>query len=106
MTGGTIAINGGAAQALSPSNGLQAVSIPAGTSKFVLNLPAKITTGAYKAVIAITKLLIDPQLSSESRPHGSIAIHRGPLNYAFDSKSLIYHSSFMIHSPATVPRSQ
>ncbi|THH15834.1 hypothetical protein EW146_g4704 [Bondarzewia mesenterica] len=50
--------------ALSPKNGLQAVQAHAGTTKFVLNLPAEITT--------------------ESRPHGSIAVHRGPLHYAFD----------------------
>lgn len=43
---GTIAINGGAAHAVAPSNGLHAVSVPAGTTKLVLNLPADITTGA------------------------------------------------------------
>jgi hypothetical protein len=64
VVGGTIAVNGGSATAVSPVNGLQAVSIPAGTTKFVLNLPAPVTT--------------------ESRPHGSIAVHRGPLHYAFD----------------------
>ncbi|KAL0573581.1 hypothetical protein V5O48_008377 [Marasmius crinis-equi] len=64
VSGGTIAINGAAAKAVAPSNGLQAVSIPAGTTKFVLHLPAPITT--------------------ESRPHGSIAVQRGPLNYAYD----------------------
>ncbi|THU97653.1 hypothetical protein K435DRAFT_857427 [Dendrothele bispora CBS 962.96] len=67
VSGGTISINGGAAQALSPNNGLQAVSAKAGTTKFVLNLPAKITTGTF-----------------QSRPHGSIAVQRGPLHYAFD----------------------
>ncbi|KAF7319812.1 hypothetical protein MKEN_00763900 [Mycena kentingensis (nom. inval.)] len=61
---GTIAINGAAAKAVSPVNGLQAVTIPAGTTSFVLNLPAAITT--------------------ETRPHGAIAVHRGPLNFAFD----------------------
>ncbi|KAF5313805.1 hypothetical protein D9758_017919 [Tetrapyrgos nigripes] len=64
VVGGTIAINGAAAKALSPSNGLQAVQVSAGTTKFVLNLPAQITT--------------------ESRPHGSFAVQRGPLHYAFD----------------------
>ncbi|KAF8892910.1 hypothetical protein BD779DRAFT_1765810 [Infundibulicybe gibba] len=64
VVGGTISINGAAAKALSPSNGLQAVPVNAGTTKFVLNLPASITT--------------------ESRPHGSIAVQRGPLHYAFD----------------------
>jgi hypothetical protein len=42
---GTIAINGGKATAVSPSNGLQAVSVSSGTTTFVLNLPAQITTG-------------------------------------------------------------
>jgi len=64
VNGGTIAINGGAATAVSPSNGLQAVNCAAGTTKFTLNLPAPITT--------------------ESRPHGSIAVQRGPLHYAYD----------------------
>ena len=67
VVGGTISINGAAAKALAPSNGLQAVTVNAGRSSFVLDLPANITT--------------------ESRPHGSIAVHRGPLHYAFDSKS-------------------
>ncbi|KAF9483297.1 hypothetical protein BDN70DRAFT_851929 [Pholiota conissans] len=64
VVGGTISINGAAARAVSPANGLQAVSVSAGTTKFVLNLPSPITI--------------------ESRPHGSVAIHRGPLHYAFD----------------------
>lgn len=45
VEGGTIAINGAAAKAVSPSKGLQAVPVTAGTTKFVLNLPAPITTG-------------------------------------------------------------
>ncbi|KIK68378.1 hypothetical protein GYMLUDRAFT_91918 [Collybiopsis luxurians FD-317 M1] len=64
VVNGTISINGGAATTVAPVNGLQAVSAKAGTTTFVLNLPAPITT--------------------ESRPHGSIAVHRGPLHYAFD----------------------
>ncbi|KAJ7291155.1 hypothetical protein C8J57DRAFT_1271530 [Mycena rebaudengoi] len=64
VVGGTIAINGAAAKAVAPANGLQAVTVPAGTTTFVLQLPAPITT--------------------ESRPHGAIAVHRGPLHYAFD----------------------
>ncbi|KAF9467133.1 hypothetical protein BDZ94DRAFT_1211502 [Collybia nuda] len=64
VVGGTIAINGAAAKAVTPSNGLQAVSVTAGTTTFVLNLPAAVKT--------------------ESRPHGSIAVQRGPLHYAFD----------------------
>ncbi|KAK7040596.1 hypothetical protein R3P38DRAFT_2513671 [Favolaschia claudopus] len=64
VVGGTIAVNGAAAKPVAPVNGLQAVSVAAGTTKFVLQLPAPITI--------------------ESRPHGSIAVHRGPLHYAFD----------------------
>ncbi|CAL1715195.1 unnamed protein product [Somion occarium] len=61
---GTISVDGAAAKAVSPSNGLQAVSVRAGTTKIVSNIPADITI--------------------ESRPHGSVAVHRGPLHYAFD----------------------
>ncbi|KAJ3782006.1 hypothetical protein GGU10DRAFT_409635 [Lentinula aff. detonsa] len=64
VVNGTISINGGEPTAVSPNNGLQAVPVKAGTTTFTLNLPAEITT--------------------ESRPHGSIAVHRGPLHYAFD----------------------
>lgn len=64
VTQGTIAVNGGAAQGVAPQNGLHAVQVKAGTTKFVLDLPAEITT--------------------EARPHGSIAVHRGPLHYAYD----------------------
>lgn len=64
VSGGTISMNGGSEKAVNPSNGLQAVSVPAGTTKLVLNLPADIVT--------------------ENRPHGSIAVHRGPFNFAFD----------------------
>ncbi|KAF8153213.1 hypothetical protein B0H34DRAFT_800441 [Crassisporium funariophilum] len=44
VVGGTIAVNGAAAKAVAPVNGLQAVAAAAGTTKFVLNLPAPITT--------------------------------------------------------------
>ncbi|KAK0224805.1 hypothetical protein EDD85DRAFT_857258 [Armillaria nabsnona] len=65
VIGGTISINGGASRALTPNeNGLQPVDIGAGTTEIALELPADITI--------------------ENRPHGSIAVHRGPLNYAFD----------------------
>ncbi|TFK52036.1 hypothetical protein OE88DRAFT_1799237, partial [Heliocybe sulcata] len=64
VTNGTIAVDGGEAQNVAPENGLHAVQVEAGTTKFTLELPADITT--------------------ESRPHGSIAVHRGPLHYAFD----------------------
>ncbi|KAJ6593366.1 hypothetical protein B0H19DRAFT_18636 [Mycena capillaripes] len=65
VTKGTISVNGVAAEGVAPGeNGLHAVSVGAGTTTLVLELPSEIRT--------------------ESRPHGSIAIHRGPLNYAFD----------------------
>lgn len=46
VTGGTISVNGGTARAVSPSNGLHSVTVKAGTTKIVLNLPADITIGA------------------------------------------------------------
>ncbi|KAI0825775.1 hypothetical protein BC629DRAFT_1586645 [Irpex lacteus] len=61
---GAIAVNGGKASALAPKNGLHAVRVSSGTTTLTLNLPADITI--------------------ESRPNNSIAIHRGPLHYAFD----------------------
>ncbi|KAK0436044.1 uncharacterized protein EV420DRAFT_1623533 [Desarmillaria tabescens] len=61
---GTIAMNGGSTEPMSPSNSLFAITIPSGTTKFVLNLPAEITT--------------------ESRLHGAVALHRGPLHYALN----------------------
>ncbi|KAJ7935218.1 hypothetical protein B0H13DRAFT_1700191 [Mycena leptocephala] len=65
VTKGTISVNGGPAEAVAPDeNGLHAVSVGAGTTALVLEFPSEIRI--------------------ESRPHGSIAIHRGPLNYAFD----------------------
>ncbi|TFK80485.1 hypothetical protein K466DRAFT_503826, partial [Polyporus arcularius HHB13444] len=60
----TIAVNAGTAQPVSPSNGLHSVAVEAGTTKLTLSLPAEITT--------------------EERPHGAIAVHRGPLHYAYD----------------------
>jgi hypothetical protein len=64
VTAGTISINGATAAAVKPSQGLHAIQVAKGTTKFTLNLPAAITT--------------------ESRPHGSIAVQRGPLHYALD----------------------
>ncbi|KAH7921753.1 hypothetical protein BV22DRAFT_1038302 [Leucogyrophana mollusca] len=64
VSGGTIAVNGGTEEAVSPSNGLQSVQVGAGTTTIVLNIPADITL--------------------ENRPEGSVAVHRGPLHYAFD----------------------
>lgn len=45
VVGGTISINGAPAQAVNPVNGLQAILLSAGTTKFVLNLPSPITVG-------------------------------------------------------------
>ena len=45
VTNGTISINGGPPTPVSPSNGLHAVSVRAGTTQFTLDLPAEITTG-------------------------------------------------------------
>ncbi|KAJ7742166.1 hypothetical protein DFH07DRAFT_964682 [Mycena maculata] len=65
VTEGTLSVNGGPAEAVAPGeNGLHAVAVGAGTTMLLLELPSDIRT--------------------ESRPHGSIAIHRGPLHYAFD----------------------
>lgn len=79
---GTVQINSATKKSLSPSNGLQAISVGAGTTKFTLNLPADVTIG-LSYTIALTPIiaLIYP---TESRPHGSIAVHRGPLHYAYD----------------------
>ncbi|KAH8104066.1 hypothetical protein BXZ70DRAFT_888675 [Cristinia sonorae] len=64
VEGGTFSVNSAKARAVSPVNGLQSFAVPAGTTTITLNLPAQITV--------------------ESRPHGSVAVHRGPLHYAFD----------------------
>ncbi|KAJ8082385.1 hypothetical protein PM082_008240 [Marasmius tenuissimus] len=61
---GSISVNHGPEGSLSPVNGLQKVSVKKGNTSLELRVPSKITT--------------------ENRPHGSIAIHRGPLNYALD----------------------
>ncbi|TFY77273.1 hypothetical protein EWM64_g6740 [Hericium alpestre] len=45
VTNGTITVNGGSAQPVSPQNGLHAVKASAGITKFILNLPAEIMTG-------------------------------------------------------------
>ena len=48
VVGGTISINGGSEKAVQPSgNRLLAIPVSAGTTQFVLNLPANIVTGAY-----------------------------------------------------------
>ncbi|KAJ7072743.1 hypothetical protein C8F01DRAFT_1105077 [Mycena amicta] len=65
VSNGTISVNGRSSAAVHPGkDGLHTVLIDAGTTTLVLDLPSDIRI--------------------ESRPHGSVAIHRGPLNYAFD----------------------
>ncbi|KAI0320993.1 hypothetical protein OF83DRAFT_1168834 [Amylostereum chailletii] len=64
VSSGTVSVNGAASTPVAPKNGLHAVQVSAGQTTLVLNLPADITT--------------------EDRPHGAIAVHRGPLHYAFD----------------------
>ena len=46
---GTISVNNAAPKAVWPSNGLQAISIPPGRTRFTLHLPADITTGRFLA---------------------------------------------------------
>ena len=43
----TYSVNGGPAIPATPEKGLQAIQVTAGTTKFVLNLPAEITTGPF-----------------------------------------------------------
>ncbi|KAJ7655377.1 hypothetical protein B0H17DRAFT_1099127 [Mycena rosella] len=65
VTAGTVSVNGAPAEALAPNeNGLHAVAVGAGVTTLVFELPAEIRI--------------------ENRPHGSVAVHRGALNYAFD----------------------
>lgn len=79
---GTIAINGEEPRAVQPTDGLQSVSVQAGTTKFTLNLPAEITIGQTVPLPRSTRIA---HLSfAESRPHSSVAVHRGPLHYALD----------------------
>ncbi|KAF9255853.1 hypothetical protein L218DRAFT_1008082 [Marasmius fiardii PR-910] len=80
VVNGTIAINRGQAQSLAPKNGFQSVSIPAGQTNFVLNLT--------------------PQITFESRPHGSVAVHRGPLLYSLE----VSYSSTILKQNAQEPR--
>ncbi|KAJ7270086.1 hypothetical protein B0H12DRAFT_824168 [Mycena haematopus] len=65
VTDGTISVNGGPAKAVQgDKNGLHSVDVSAGTTTLVLDLRSDIRI--------------------ESWPHGSIAVHRGPLHFAFD----------------------
>ncbi|KAH7106279.1 hypothetical protein BKA62DRAFT_288846 [Auriculariales sp. MPI-PUGE-AT-0066] len=78
--GATITINGVTSAVKPNDSGLHTVQVSAGVTKLVVNLPALITT--------------------ESRPHGAIAVHRGPLHYAFD----IPRSSKIIKTHPAEPR--
>ncbi|CAE6493082.1 unnamed protein product [Rhizoctonia solani] len=62
----TIKVGNAAAKAFSPDSTtrLQKVSIPAGTT--------------------VASLVFSADITIESRPQGSVAIHRGPFNYALD----------------------
>ncbi|ESK92519.1 hypothetical protein Moror_4441 [Moniliophthora roreri MCA 2997] len=64
VVGGSISVNDGDAEELSPENGLHKVKVKKGQTTLLVSVPAEVTI--------------------ENRPHGSVAVHRGPLNYAFD----------------------
>lgn len=84
VTDGTITVNGGKAEVVSPVNGLHSVEVGAGTTKFTLNLPADITIGKKSNLRDANPCTYAWMHSPESRPHNSVAVHRGPLHYAFD----------------------
>ncbi|KAI0033630.1 hypothetical protein K488DRAFT_47261, partial [Vararia minispora EC-137] len=77
---GTISINGQDPRPFLPVDGLLAVEIGPGVTSLQLNLPAEITI--------------------EERPHGSVAVHRGPINYAFD----IPRVQSILHRDSAEPR--
>lgn len=71
---GTIAVNGGEGIAVAPTEGLQAVAVGAGTTTFVLNLPAPITIGKSITVFApylLTKWASHRESPARSRRHSS-----------------------------------
>lgn len=80
VTAGTISVNGGKATAVEPVNGLHSISVPSGKTTLTLNLPAAITVG-----MPLLEHLVEvgTYRVAESRPQGSIAVHRGPLHYAY-----------------------
>ncbi|TCD71795.1 hypothetical protein EIP91_003138 [Steccherinum ochraceum] len=84
VSGGNFTVNGAEAKAFSPDQGtgLQAIPVSAGTTTISMNFPAEITI--------------------EQRPHGSVAVHRGPLHYAFD----IPRDSTVLTKDAQEPRAQ
>ncbi|KAF5317643.1 hypothetical protein D9758_018632 [Tetrapyrgos nigripes] len=69
VSGGSISVGDGPKEELTPDEqtGLQKVEVKKGVTVLRLRLPAK-------TYVSFT----------EKRLHGSIAVHRGPLNYAFD----------------------
>ena len=80
--GGTVTVNGGDAQSVTPGdNGLHAISVGEGTTKIALNLPADITVGTY---VLFQMQVMGLREVVEDRQNGSVAVHRGPLHYAFD----------------------
>jgi len=83
VTDGTISVNGGSAKAVKvDENGLHAVPVGSGTTTLVLDVRSDIRI--------------------ESRPHGSIAVHRGPLNYAFDIPRTVHQLSVHPLEPRAV----
>ncbi|KAK7053027.1 hypothetical protein VNI00_004348 [Paramarasmius palmivorus] len=80
VAGGTFSINGATQQPLKPTNGLQSFSISSGKTTIILNLT--------------------PQITTEARLHGSIAVHRGPLHYALD----ISYNSHILKADPDEPR--
>ena len=81
--GGTVSVNGGDAESVSPGdNGLHAISVKEGTTKIALNLPADITIGTYDWRLEVVRAGL--RRTTEDRQNGSVAVHRGPLHYAFD----------------------
>ncbi|KAJ3784162.1 hypothetical protein GGU10DRAFT_377002 [Lentinula aff. detonsa] len=66
VVGGFMVFNDGERRQIAPDSetGLMRIGVDAGLTNFVLHFPAEITI--------------------EKRLHGSVAVHRGPLNYAHD----------------------
>lgn len=86
VTSGTISVNGGLEETLSPVDGLQKVTVGSGKTVLVICLPAEIVVGSS----FIPFLCVELKVVTEPRLHGAVAIQRGALHYAFDSM-LICH---------------
>jgi hypothetical protein len=78
---GMISINGEEARSFWPIDGLLAIEVKSGDTTIRLNLPLEISIGAFFPVCV---WLFNADMVSEERPHGSVAVHRGPIHYAFD----------------------